>query len=64
MSEPAASETTEEGKSNVTVESSIPPQLAVLHDKKHPLEHSWCFWYDSRWLHKPFFWIFSFLPFS
>ena len=45
MSEPAPADTTEEG---TAVEASIPPQLAVLHNKKHPLEHAWCFWYDSR----------------
>ena len=46
MSDPTASETTEEGnKTNVTEEASIPPQLAVLNNKKHPLEHAWCFWY-------------------
>lgn len=49
MSDPTASETTEEGnKTNVTEEASIPPQLAVLNNKKHPLEHAWCFWYDQR----------------
>jgi len=29
------------------VAETIPPQLAVI-NKKHPLEHSWCFWYDQR----------------